>query len=71
MVQFYVDTPSNIYATVQPSDLPAGAVWPFDAGQGRFIILNLAVGGSWPGSPDSSTVFPAEMLVDYVRVYAN
>ena len=71
MVQFYVDTPSNIYATVQPSSLPAGAVWPFDSGQGRFIILNLAVGGSWPGSPDSSTPFPSEMLVDYVRVYSN
>lgn len=34
-----------------------------------FIILNLAVGGNWPGSPNSSTPFPAEMLVDYVRVY--
>jgi hypothetical protein len=31
--------------------------------------LDLAIGGSWPGSPDSSTVFPAHMLVDYVRVY--
>lgn len=35
----------------------------------HFIILNLAVGGNWPGSPDSSTPFPAQMLVDYVRVY--
>lgn len=34
-----------------------------------FILLNLAVGGNWPGSPDGSTPFPAEMLVDYVRVY--
>ncbi len=34
-----------------------------------FIILNLAVGGNWPGSPDGTTVFPAQMLVDYVRVY--
>jgi beta-glucanase (GH16 family) len=34
-----------------------------------FIILNLAVGGNWPGSPDGSTVFPASMTVDYVRVY--
>jgi len=34
-----------------------------------FIILNLAVGGNWPGSPNSTTVFPAKMYVDYVRVY--
>jgi beta-glucanase (GH16 family) len=34
-----------------------------------FIILNFAVGGSWPGSPDANTVFPQKMLVDYVRVY--
>jgi beta-glucanase (GH16 family) len=34
-----------------------------------FFILNLAVGGVWPGSPDGSTVFPAVMQVDYVRVY--
>lgn len=34
-----------------------------------FILLNLAVGGNWPGSPDGSTPFPAQMLVDYVRVY--
>jgi beta-glucanase (GH16 family) len=34
-----------------------------------FILLNLAVGGDWPGSPDGSTAFPARMQVDYVRVY--
>lgn len=34
-----------------------------------FILLNLAVGGNWPGSPNNSTPFPAKMLVDYVRVY--
>ena len=34
-----------------------------------FIILNLAVGGNWPGYPDTSTVFPQTMVVDYVRVY--
>ncbi|MET3105582.1 beta-glucanase (GH16 family) [Oxalobacteraceae bacterium GrIS 2.11] len=71
MVQYYVDSPANVYATYQASAMPAGAIWPFDSGQASFIILNLAVGGSWPGAPDSSTVFPSEMLVDYVRVYAN
>jgi beta-glucanase (GH16 family) len=34
-----------------------------------FLLLNLAVGGNWPGSPDSTTQFPAKMNVDYVRVY--
>jgi beta-glucanase (GH16 family) len=35
-----------------------------------YMILNLAVGGNWPGSPNSSTVFPAEMKIDYVHAYA-
>lgn len=34
-----------------------------------FILLNMATGGNWPGYPDESTVFPASMFVDYVRVY--
>ncbi|GAA3589781.1 hypothetical protein GCM10022223_00300 [Kineosporia mesophila] len=34
-----------------------------------YIRLNLAVGGNWPGTPDASTVFPADYVVDYVRVY--
>ena len=73
-VQYYIDAPSNVYATYTPSSLTPlndGAVWPFDAGQNNFIILNLAIGGSWPGPPDSSTPFPSEMLVDYVRIYTN
>jgi beta-glucanase (GH16 family) len=71
-VQFYIDDPANIYARYTPASLSSlkGAVWPFDSGNGRFFILNLAVGGSWPGNPNRSTPFPAEMLVDYVRVYS-
>mgnify|MGYP000879847133 FL=1 len=34
-----------------------------------FFILNIAVGGNWPGSPDGSTVFPQRMYIDYVRVF--
>ena len=37
----------------------------------QYILLNLAIGGSWPGVPDETTVFPATMYVDYVRVYQN
>jgi beta-glucanase (GH16 family) len=64
-VRFYVD--SNLYATFNSSQWPAGGTWVFD--HPFFIILNVAVGGSWPGSPDATTVFPQQMLVDYVRVY--
>jgi len=68
-LEYYVDRPSNVYATYIPANLPPGAVWPFDAGK-FFFILNTAVGGAWPGPPDKTTVFPQQMLVDYVRVYA-
>ena len=68
-IEYYVDSPTNVYATYTPSSLPPGGVWPFDTGK-FFFILNVAVGGSWPGSPDATTVFPQQMLVDYVRVYA-
>lgn len=72
-ISYYVDSPSNVYATYSASNLSSqpGAVWPFDSGSGAFIILNLAVGGNWPGSPNSSTPFPAQVLVDYVRLYTN
>jgi beta-glucanase (GH16 family) len=55
------------YFSVTPEDLPRGATWVYD--KPFFMILNLAVGGRWPGSPDETTVFPQTMLVDYVRVY--
>jgi beta-glucanase (GH16 family) len=71
-VQYYIDDPTNIYATYTPASLTSleGAVWPFDSGNAQFFIVNLAVGGSWPGSPNSTTPFPSATLVDYVRVYA-
>ena len=55
------------YQTRTPADLPPGQHWAFD--HPFFLLLNVAVGGSWPGNPDASTVFPQTMLVDYVRVY--
>ena len=72
-VGFYVDDPAKPYVTYTTASLQGinGAVWPFDAGQSNFIILNLAIGGDWPGPPDGSTPFPSEMLIDYVRVYTN
>ena len=70
-VSYYVDEiPYATFTIGSISGFP-GAVWPFDAGQANFIILNLAIGGDYPGAPDGTTPFPSEMLVDYVRVYAN
>ena len=71
-VAYYVDDPSHPYVTYTKSSISglSGSVWPFDTGS-SFIILNLAVGGSWPGSPAAATPFPSEFLIDYVRVYTN
>jgi len=66
-IQFYLDSPTNIYATDNTSNFPG--TWPFDQGP-QFILLNLAVGGSWPGNPNTTTVFPSQMVVNYVRIYA-
>ena len=44
-----------------------GGTWVFN--HNNFILLNLAVGGAWPGSPDASTSFPQKYMIDYVRVY--
>jgi beta-glucanase (GH16 family) len=71
-VQFYVDSPGNIYANYTAANFAAnGATWPFDSGNSNFILLNLSVGGNLPGSPNSSTPFPSQLLVDYVHLYTN
>jgi beta-glucanase (GH16 family) len=64
-IRWYVD--ETLYETVTPASLPAGAKWVFD--RPFFLLLNLAIGGDWPGPPNDATAFPQEMLVDYVRVY--
>jgi beta-glucanase (GH16 family) len=43
--------------------------WPAPFDQPFYLIMNVAVGGRFLGNPDATTKFPAEMLVDYVRVY--
>lgn len=65
VIRFYVD--GLLYKTRTPADLPAGKTWVFN--HPFFLIINVAVGGYWPGYPDATTVFPQQMLVDYVRVY--
>ncbi len=64
VVRWYFD--GQLFQQRTPDDL-FGRTWVFD--HDAFIILNLAVGGAWPGAPDASTVFPQKYTVDYVRVY--
>lgn len=58
----------TVYHTRTPADLPAGAQWVFDDGP-FFLLLNLAVGGRWPGYPDATTIFPQELRIDYLRIF--
>ena len=53
------------YHKFSRTNVPTGSKWVFD--HPFFIIINFAVGGKWPGSPDRKTKFPQSMLVDYVR----
>jgi beta-glucanase (GH16 family) len=64
-VAWYVD--GTIYHQMSPQEIPSGAQWVFE--HPFFILLNLAVGGAWPGDPDGTTTFPQQMVVDYVRIY--
>jgi beta-glucanase (GH16 family) len=65
-IKWYMD--NQQYFTATPASLPSGGTWPFT--QPEYILLNVAVGGNWPGYPSNYTVFPQQMLVDYVRVYS-
>jgi beta-glucanase (GH16 family) len=65
VVRFYVD--DRLYLTRTPSDLGTRQ-WVFD--HPFYLILNVAVGGTFPGAPNATTVFPQTLVVDYVRVYA-
>lgn len=64
-INFYVD--DVLYNQITPEDVTGE--WVFD--HPFYIIINLAVGGSFVGAPNSETSFPQTMLVDYVRVYKN
>jgi hypothetical protein len=49
-------------AVFTPDDLPEGAEWKFN--QPMFVVMQVSVGGTWPGPPDETTPWPATMLVD-------
>ncbi|HEX2621143.1 MAG TPA: family 16 glycosylhydrolase [Phototrophicaceae bacterium] len=63
-MDWYVD--DTLYKSVRNSDV-GRRKWVYD--QPFFILMNVAVGGGWPGNPDDTTTFPQEMRVDYVRWY--
>jgi beta-glucanase (GH16 family) len=62
-VNYYVD--DVLYNQITPADVPGG--WVFN--KPFYLIINLAVGGTFVGSPNSETVFPQTMIIDYVRIY--
>jgi beta-glucanase (GH16 family) len=64
-IRWFVD--EDNFFTITANDIPAGSDWVYN--HPFFIILNLAVGGNWPGLPDDSSTFPQTMHIDYVRVY--
>lgn len=65
-INWYVD--NVLYSQITRSDVEEkGGEWVFD--NSFFMLLNLAVGGNLPGSPDTNTTFPQRMIVDYVRIY--
>lgn len=64
LIEFLVD--DVVFHTITPASLN-GATYPFN--KNFFFIFNVAVGGNFPGNPDSSTPFPQHMIVDYVRVF--
>ncbi len=64
-VRFYVD--DMLYETQNKSSVPSGDTWEFE--HPFFLLINVAVGGQWPGSPDSTTTFPQTLKVDWVRAY--
>jgi beta-glucanase (GH16 family) len=65
-IRWYVD--GVLYHTVKQTDVDA-TTWANATGHGFFIILNVAMGGGWPGRPSGLTKSGVPMLVDYVAVY--
>ena len=65
-MRFFVDNNVHYYLTRAEVEQRGKSV----LNQPYFVILNLAVGGNFDGDPQSDAIFPATMLVDYVRVFA-
>jgi len=63
-IQWLID--DQLYSTVNKADVGSN-IYPFN--EDFFMIINMAVGGNWPGNPDATTYFPQWLIVDYVRVF--
>lgn len=63
ILRWYVD--EHLLRQTRREEVPGP--WVFD--HPFFLLFNVAVGGDWPGPPDTTTVFPQQLVVDYVRVY--
>lgn len=63
-IQWLVD--GQVFSSFTKTDV-GSATYPFN--EEFYFIINLAIGGNWPGSPDATTVFPQQLVVDYIRVY--
>lgn len=66
-MEYYRDDWTKPFFTVTSSNIPAGTQWVFN--HPFFILFDFAIGGGFPGPPDASSPSPADVLVDYVRVY--
>ncbi len=67
-IRWYVD--GQLYQVQNEGDWwSSGGSFPAPFDKRFHFLINLAVGGNWPGSPDSNTVFPQELVIDYLRVY--
>ena len=64
-IRWFVD--GNQFYSASRSFVESYGPWVYD--HPFFVLLNVAVGGNWPGSPNASSVFPQRMYVDYIRVY--
>ncbi len=64
LIEWYID--ETKFFTLTPANT-RGEAWRFN--EEFFFIFNVAVGGNWPGNPDSTTEFPQQMDVDYIRVF--
>ena len=66
-IRWYVD---DVLYSMKNDWSSTGAAFPAPFNEYFYVLLNVAVGGNWPGAPNANTVFPVTMEVDYVRVYS-
>ena len=65
--RWYVN--GNLYQTQSSGWYSTSGPFPVPFNRDFHLLINLAVGGNWPGNPDASTQFPQDLILDYIRVY--